>query len=116
MKIAQTIATLTLCITASATLLAQTKPAAQATLKASSASSAAAQELATGEVLRVYPKEKRLLLKHGPIPSIGMSPMTMEYGVADSKMLARVKPGAKVRFMAVQVKDEYVVTHIELAK
>jgi len=116
MKIAQSIATLALCICASATLLAQTQPAAQAAVKASSAPSAAAQELATGEVLKVYLKEKKIVLKHGPIPSLGMSSMTMDYGVADPKMLALAKPGAKVRFMVVQVDDEYTVTHIELAK
>lgn len=116
MKIAQSIATLAVCISASATLLAQTQPAAQAAVKAFSVPSAAAQELATGEVLKVYLKEKMIVLKHGPIPSLGMSPMTMDYGVADPKMLDLVKPGAKVRFMVAQVDDEYTVTHIELAK
>lgn len=117
MEISQKFAALTLCILASATLLAQAQPAAgQAAVKASSAPSAATQELATGEVLKVYLTEKMLLLKHGAIPSLGMSPMTMEYGVADPKMLAQVKPGSKVRFMAVQVEGEYTVTHIEIAK
>jgi Cu/Ag efflux protein CusF len=67
-------------------------------------------------VLKVYLKEKTLLLKHGPIPSIGMGPMTMEYGVASPRMLSAIKPGDKVRFMADQVKDQYVVTHIEVIK
>lgn len=117
MEISQKIATLTLCTLACATLLAQTQPAAaQAAVKTPSAPSAVTQELATGEVLKVYLKEKMLLLKHGSIPSLGMSPMTMEYGVADPKMLALVKPGSKVRFMAVEAEGEYTVSHIELAK
>lgn len=66
--------------------------------------------------MKVYLEEKNIVLKHGPIPSLGMSSMTMDYGVADPKMLALAKPGAKVRFMVVQVDDEYMVTYIELAK
>lgn len=66
--------------------------------------------------MKVYLKEGKIVLKHGPIPSLRMSPMTMDYGVSDPKMLALVKPGAKVRFMVVLVDDEYTVTHIELAK
>lgn len=116
MEISKKIATLTLCILACSTLLAQTQPAAtQAEVKTPSAPSAVTQELATGEVLKVYLKEKTLLLKHGAIPSLGMSPMTMAYEVADPEMLALVKSGSKVRFMAAKVEEEYKITHIELA-
>jgi Cu/Ag efflux protein CusF len=42
--------------------------------------------------------------------------MTMEYGVTDTKALAAIKAGDKVQFLADQVKGEYVVTKIEVAK
>jgi Cu/Ag efflux protein CusF len=72
--------------------------------------------MANGEVLAVYKKEKRLLLKHGPIKSLGMDAMTMEFGVAQSRRLNALKKGDKVRFEAQQVGDDYVVTRIELVK
>jgi Cu(I)/Ag(I) efflux system periplasmic protein CusF len=74
------------------------------------------QNLASAEVIAVYPKEKRVLLKHGPIANLGMSEMTMEFGVPNPRMLASFKRGKKVRFSAVMVKDDYIVTHVEPAR
>ena len=92
-----------------------------ATLIASSVACAQTQapamsSLASAEVLAVYPKEKRVLLKHGPIESLGMSDMTMEFGVANPRLLASFKRGKKIRFSAVRVKDDYVVTHVEAVR
>ena len=72
--------------------------------------------LASAEVIAVYPKEKRVLLKHGPIENLGMSDMTMEFGVANPRLLASFKRGKKVMFSAIRVKDDYVVTHVEAAR
>ena len=72
--------------------------------------------MATAEVLKVYKKEKRLLLKHGPIESLHMDAMTMEFGVADRKLLSRIKPGDKIRFAAKRVGDDYLVTAVEMMK
>ena len=72
--------------------------------------------LATAEVLKVYKKEKRLLLRHGPIESLHMDAMTMEFGVADRKLLNRVKPGDKIRFAARRMGDDYLVTTLEVMK
>ena len=92
-----------------------------ATLIAGSVACAQAQarakpSLASAEVIAVYPKEKRVLLKHGPIENLGMSDMTMEFGVANPRLLASLKRGKTVRFAAVKVKDDYVVTHVEAAR
>ena len=76
---------------------------------------AAEANLASAEVIAVYPKEKRVLLKHGPIENLGMSDMTMEFGVSNPRLLASFKRGKKVRFSAVRVNDDYVVTHVEAA-
>lgn len=116
MKLVRIIASFTLAATAIATGHAQAQPSGQAGVKPATSALATAASLSSAEVLKVYPKEKRVLLKHGPIPSIGMGAMTMEFGLPDLKMLRSVKPGDKVRFAADQVKGEYVVTHIELAK
>ena len=72
--------------------------------------------LASATVLKVYLKEKRLWLKHGPIANLGMSAMTMEFGVRDPKMLKSLKVGDEIRFTAELVKDDYVVTFIEPAR
>jgi Cu(I)/Ag(I) efflux system periplasmic protein CusF len=77
---------------------------------------AADQNLVSAEVIAVYPKEKRVLLKHGPIANLGMSEMTMEFGVASPRMLASFKRGKKIRFSAVMMKDDYIVTHVEPAR
>ena len=96
-------------------------PFCAATLIASSVAcaqtpAATAANLASAEVIAVYAKEKRVLLKHGPIDNLGMSDMTMEFGVANPRMLAFFKRGKKVMFSAVRVKDDYVVTHVEAAR
>ena len=72
--------------------------------------------LASGEIINVYPKDKKVLLKHGPIPSLNMTAMTMEYGLKDAKMLAQLKKGDKVKFAAEQAGDNYFVTYIEVLK
>ena len=72
--------------------------------------------MASAEVLKVYKKEKRLLLKHGPIENIHMDAMTMEFIVADRKLLSRVKPGDRIRFAARRVGDDYLVTTLEVTK
>ena len=77
---------------------------------------AAGATLASAEVVAVYAREKRVLLKHGPIENLGMSDMTMEFGVANPRLLAFFKRGKKVRFSAIRVKDDYVVTHVEAAQ
>ena len=77
---------------------------------------AAGASLASAEVIAVYRNEKRVLLKHGPIENLGMSDMTMEFGVASPRLLASFKRGKKVMFSAVRVKDDYVVTHVEAAR
>ncbi len=72
--------------------------------------------LADGEVTRIDARTKEITLKHGPIPHLGMGPMTMAFPVKDPAMLAAVKAGDKVRFVAEKVGDEAVITRIEVAK
>ena len=95
-----------------AALVASSMAAAQTQTQTATVNSS----LATAEVMAVYPKEKRVLLKHGPIANLGMSDMMMEFGVANPRMLSSFKRGKKIRFSAVMVKDDYIVTHVEAAR
>ena len=87
--------------------------AAHAPAPAAKAPSAAMSE---GEVRKVDRAAGKITLKHGPVPSIDMPPMTMVFVAADPAMLDRVKPGDKVRFAAEKVGDVYRVTRIEPVK
>jgi len=72
--------------------------------------------MADGEIRKVDKDAGKLTIKHGPIPSMEMPPMTMVYRVKDPAMLGRVKAGDKVKFQAEKIGGAYTVTGIELAK
>lgn len=55
-------------------------------------------------------------IAHGPIDSVGMGPMTMQFPVKDTAALAKLKAGDKVRFQAIMSGGDIVVTRIEAAK
>ena len=113
MKLVQVITMLALAATAVAPTQAQ--PSSHTAAPASHPV-AGLRSMASAEVLKVYKNEKRLLLKHGPIESIGMDAMTMEFGVSDRKLLSLVRQGDKIRFAAKRVGDDYIVTHLEVMK
>ena len=75
-----------------------------------------AAPLARGEIVAIYPKDKKILIKHGPIPTLNMGPMTMEFEIANERMAKSLKKGDRVRFAAKRVGDDYVITRIELRK
>jgi Cu(I)/Ag(I) efflux system protein CusF len=70
---------------------------------------------ADGEIRKVDKDAKKITIKHGPISSINMPPMTMVFQVKDPDMLDQVKTGDKVRFEAEKAGSAYVVTKIESA-
>ena len=72
--------------------------------------------LADGEVRKVDKDAGKITLKHGPIKSLDMPPMTMVFQVKDRAFLDKVKAGDKVRFSAEEKAGAYVVTSIEAAK
>lgn len=74
------------------------------------------ETLADGEVRRIDKDAKKLTLRHGPIPSVNMPPMTMVFQVKDAAMLDKVNVGDKVKFDAEKIPGGYAVTHIETAK
>jgi len=77
---------------------------------------AAAPTLADGEVRRIDKDASKITLKHGPIKSLDMPPMTMVFQVQDKALLDKVKAGDKVKFTAIQsAGGAYTVTSIEPA-
>ena len=60
---------------------------------------------AIGTVNGVDAAQHKINLSHNPIPSIGWPAMTMEFPVAPSVDLSRIKPGARVNFSIQKGKD-----------
>ena len=84
-----------------------------AALLAPLTSLAQAQALAEAEVRRVDRAQGKVTLRHGPIPSLEMPPMTMVFRVAEPAMLDQLREGEKIRFDAEQRQGQYVITRIE---
>ena len=87
--------------------LAQPAPAPNQTAQAG------APGLADGEVRKIDKEQGKITLRHGEIKHLDMPPMTMVFVVKDKSMLDRVKPGDKVRFMAVHENNQMIVTDLQ---
>src|SRR5688572_15247219 len=72
--------------------------------------------LSDGEVRKVDKDAKKITIKHGPLASLDMPPMTMVFHVKDPAMLEQVKAGDKIKFQAEKVGGAYTVTKLEPAK
>jgi Cu(I)/Ag(I) efflux system periplasmic protein CusF len=68
------------------------------------------------EVRKVDKEAGKVTLKHGAIPNLEMTPMTMVFRVKDPAMLETVKPGDKVRFRADRIQGAYTVVELVPAK
>jgi Cu/Ag efflux protein CusF len=87
---------------------------AQATAPASAQATApVAKEMADAEVRKVDRDAKKVTLKHGPIKSLDMPPMTMVFQVRDDKLFDKLVSGEKIKFTAEQLQGAYVVTGVE---
>ena len=70
-----------------------------------------------GQVVKVDPSAKKITIKHGPIPKLGMEEgMTMVFAAPDPSMLKAAKPGDKVTFDAERVNGQLTLTKIQKAK
>ena len=76
----------------------------------------ATAELAEAEVRRVDKDARKVTLKHGPIKSLDMPPMTMVFQVRDAALLERMTVGEKILFSAEKQQGAYVVTDVKPAK
>jgi Cu/Ag efflux protein CusF len=87
--------------------------ALSAALLAAAALAQAALPAVEGEVRKIDTDAKKITLKHGDIPNLEMTGMTMVFRVKDPDLLAKVKPGDKVRFTADKVDGALTVLSIE---
>ncbi len=83
-----------------------------ATLLAAAAFAQAALPSVEGEVRKIDADAKKITLKHGDIPNLEMTGMTMVFRVKDPALLTQVKPGDKVRFTADKVDGALTVLSI----
>ena len=75
-----------------------------------------AASMTEGEVKKVDLEAGKVTIKHGPIKNMDMPGMTMVFTAKDKGLLANVKPGDKIRFMAVNEGGKMVVTDIQPAQ
>lgn len=80
---------------------------------AASMAQAPAKEMAEAEVRKVDRDARKVTLKHGPIKSLDMPPMTMVFQIKDTSLLDKLVAGEKIRFSVEQQQGAYVVTAVE---
>ena len=69
---------------------------------------------AEGVIKAIKAGSNKLTISHGPIKSMGMDGMTMDFIVSDPGMLEVVKEGQNVSFMIeVDKKGNFIITDIE---
>jgi Cu(I)/Ag(I) efflux system periplasmic protein CusF len=78
--------------------------------------SAKSADMSEGEVRKVDLQARKMTLKHGPLKNLDMPAMTMAFEVADPAMLAKVKVGDKVRFVAATPGGRLTITQLEAAR
>lgn len=76
-------------------------------------SSEAATQMNQGEVRKIDAAKQKITLRHGPIASMGMPPMTMVFGVQDASLLEGLNVGDKVNFVVEQKGTQFVVTQLQ---
>ena len=74
----------------------------------------AASHTAKGTVKRIDANKGTVRLDHGPIATLKWPAMSMDFQVADRKMLDTLKPGDAVEFEFTEnPKGRYVITHVK---
>ena len=77
----------------------------------------AQQRLIDGQVTKVDQSAAKITIKHGPIPKLDMDiGMTMNFAIADPKMLSAVKAGGRIKFDAERVNGQFTVTKLQKAR
>jgi len=84
-----------------------------AALALSSAAGAYAQEFTNGTVKKVDAKAKKVTLVHEELKTLEMPAMTMVFAVEDDALLAKLKEGAKVQFVAERKNGKLTVTQVK---
>jgi Cu(I)/Ag(I) efflux system protein CusF len=90
--------------------------AAADTQTGTSASTAAAAKLTSGEVRKVDAEQGKLTIKHAPIENLDMPAMTMVFKASKPELLKNIQAGDKIEFRAESVAGAFVVTDIKPVK
>jgi Cu(I)/Ag(I) efflux system protein CusF len=106
----------TLAVMAVMAVLALAMPAHAAPEGAGKRTAPGASSLATGVVVEVDLKAQTAVIDHGPLRSLGMDPMAMEFKVPDRQVLATLKPGDRIRFAATWKDGDYIASRIQVSK
>jgi hypothetical protein len=114
MKYALKLALIASAMTAPA--LAQQNAADHSSHASNQAAPATASAMSDGEIRKVDRDAQKITIRHGPIASLGMPPMTMVFQVKDPALLDRAKTGDKIKFTAEQSGGAYIVTGIDPVK
>ena len=91
--------------------LAQTVAAALAVTSFYSVAAIAQEASSSGEVRRVDVAAGKVTIKHGNIPDLDLTAMTLVYRI-DPALLADIKPGDQVKFTARREAGQYIVVTI----
>ncbi len=78
-----------------------------------SAAGAFAQEFTKGTVKKVDAKAKKVTIVHEELKSLEMPGMTMVFQVGDDTLLAKLKQGANIQFVAARVNGKLTVTQVK---
>jgi Cu/Ag efflux protein CusF len=73
-------------------------------------------QMTDGEVRKVEKETAKITIRHGELKNLGMPTMTMVFRAKDPAMLAQVKAGDKVKFVAEKVNGTLTVVQIENVK
>ncbi|MCQ1852409.1 copper-binding protein [Neorhizobium galegae] len=77
------------------------------------AAGAFAQEFTKGTVKKLDTGTKKVTLIHEELKGLEMPAMTMVFQVGDDTLLAKLKEGAKVQFVAERVNGKLTVTQVK---
>lgn len=94
-------------------IVAPLSSVAQSTMEHSKMASIQTPSMTDGEIKKVDPLNGKVTIKHGDIKHLDMPGMTMVFTVRDKGLLATVKPGDKIKFMAVSEGGKLIVTDIQ---
>jgi Cu(I)/Ag(I) efflux system protein CusF len=81
--------------------------------QSSQPAAAAPDTMSSGEVKKIDQGAGKITIKHGPLENLGMGAMTMVFRVTDPAMLAQVKTGDRINFVAEAPNGELTVTKLE---
>ena len=72
-----------------------------------------AAEFTKGVVKKIDTKAKKVTIDHEDLKNLDMPAMTMVFRVADDALLAKLKEGAAIEFVADRVNGKLTVTEIK---